>query len=114
MFTSSVLAMTNTLARLHLNDNKTIVRIIEQAEAKQYFSLHQGVQAQKEYIVNLFNEKYQASQFTAADYAAAQRPISVNEERFLSLENKRKINALPTEEEHEYQELKAKLYSYDY
>jgi hypothetical protein len=100
--------------RIHLNDNKTIVRTIEKAEAKQYFKLRQDVQAQREYIVNLFNEKYQASQFTAADYAAAQRPMSVNEECFLSLEAQRKINALPTEEGHEYQELKAKLYSYDY
>jgi hypothetical protein len=87
--------------------------MIDGSEARQYFKLNADFQ--KQYVVELFNAKYRASQFTAAQYAAARRPmLTAEEERFLSLRAQRKINALPTEDEEEYQALKARLCSHNY
>jgi hypothetical protein len=93
--------------RIYLFDGKSITRKVDGNEARQYFKLN--AEFQKKYVVELFNAKYRASQFTAAQYAAARCPMSADEERFLSLRAQRKINALPTEEEREYQALKSKL-----
>jgi hypothetical protein len=92
---------------INLNGGRTVTRSIEAKEAREYFALN--ADAQKQFVVELFNAKYQASQFTAAQYVARRPMLTAEEERFISLRAQRKINALPTEEEQEYQALKSKL-----
>jgi hypothetical protein len=94
---------------IHLVDNSTITRQITDQEAREYFALNNDIAKQRQYVAELFNREYRQPQ------PMPSRPtMSVDEERYSLLSMQRKDNALPTDLEQEYQQLRQKLYGYDY
>lgn len=94
---------------IHLVDNRTITRQITDQEAREYFALNNDIAKQRQYVVELFNREYRQPQ------PKPSRPaMSVDQERYSVLAMQRKDNALPTDLEQEYQQLRKKLYGYDY
>jgi hypothetical protein len=92
---------------IHLTSGKTISRTTTAQETKEFFRL--TIAEQKQYVADLCNNEYQQPQ-----RLPQQARMSVEKERFLLLESERKIGALPTDKEAEYQQLKQALYGYDY
>lgn len=84
----------------HTNDGQTICRIMTMGEVKkgQLIRKNEGVEAFKEYFVNLFNEKYSAPQNTSHKQSAL-------EERINELRHYRSLGILDSDGEDELRHL---------